>query len=129
MELLQKLVAVLNFSRRENWIDLHNLRVIKYGIVLHIDCHLTVPWYMNVIEAHSEVEELMGLIKKEFGDAIEMFVHTDACLDFSCNICTKENCTVRRHVFNKKIEWTLKNIIADKKHKLEQEQNAKAKEE
>lgn len=119
MELLQKLVIVLNLNRRVNWIDLHNLRVIKYGSVLHIDCHLTVPWYMNVIEAHAEVEALMALIKKEFGDSIEMFVHTDACLDFSCNICTKENCTVRQHPFNKKIEWTLKNIIADKKHKLE----------
>jgi hypothetical protein len=75
---------------------------------------------MNVIEAHSEVESLMALIKKEFGDAIEMFVHTDACLDFSCNICTKDNCTVRKHIFNKKIDWTLENIIADKKHKLEQ---------
>lgn len=120
MELLKKMVAVLNLNRLPNWIDLHNLRVIKYGSVLHIDCHLTVPWYMNVIEAHSEVEALMALIKKEFGDAIEMFVHTDACLDFSCNICTKDNCTVRKHIFNKKIDWTLENIIADKKHKLEQ---------
>ncbi len=119
MELLKKMVAVLNLNRLPNWIDLHNLRVIKYGSVMHIDCHLTVPWYMNVIEAHSEVEALMALIKKEFGDAIEMFVHTDACLDFSCNICTKENCTVRKHIFNKKIDWTLENIIADKKHKLE----------
>lgn len=119
MELLQNLVSVLNISRRENWIDLHNLRVIKYGRVLHIDCHLTVPWYMNVIEAHAEVEALMALIKKEFDDAIEMFVHTDACLDFSCNICIKENCAVRKHTFNKKIEWTFENIIADKKHKLE----------
>ncbi|MEP7317325.1 MAG: cation diffusion facilitator family transporter [Panacibacter sp.] len=119
MELLEKMVTVLNINRRYNWIDLHNLRVIKYGSVLHIDCHLTVPWYMNVIEAHSEVEALMALIKKEFGDSIEMFVHTDACLDFSCNICTKENCTVRKHAFNKKIDWTLENIIADKKHKLQ----------
>ena len=120
MELLKKMVGVLNINRLANWIDLHNLRVIKYGSVLHIDCHLTVPWYMNVIEAHSEVEALMALIKKEFGDAIEMFVHTDACLYFSCNICIKENCTVRKHPFTKKINWTLENIIADKKHKLEQ---------
>ncbi len=119
MELLQKLVSVLNLNRRSNWIDLHNLRVIKYGSILHIDCHLTVPWYMNVFEAHDEVDALMSLIKKEFGDAIEMFVHTDPCLDFSCNICTKENCNERRHLFNTKIEWTLKNIIADKKHKIE----------
>lgn len=118
MELLQKLVSVLNVNRRPNWIDLHNLRVIKYGSVLHIDCHLTVPWYMNVIEAHAEVEALISLIKREFGDTIEMFVHTDACLEPSCPICLKENCYHRLHPFNHRVMWTLENIIADKKHHL-----------
>jgi cation diffusion facilitator family transporter len=118
MELLQKMVNVLNANRRPNWIDLHNLRVIKYGIVLHIDCHLTVPWYMNVVEAHAEVEALISLIKREFGDAIEMFVHTDACLEPSCPICLKKYCDVRQSPFNHSVEWTLENIIADKKHHL-----------
>lgn len=115
-ELLQKMLAVLNANRRENWIDLHNLRIIKYGGTLHIDCHLTIPWYLNVVEAHTEVEELASLIKKEFGDAIELFVHTDPCLDFSCPICTKDNCQVRKHPFRKRVEWTLKDIMTDKKH-------------
>jgi len=118
MELLQKLVDVLNANRRPNWIDLHNLRVIKYGSVLHIDCHLTVPWYMNILEAHAEVEALINLIKKEFGDTIEMFVHTDACLELSCPICVKENCNQRLHSFEHRVNWTLENIITDKKHHL-----------
>lgn len=118
MDLLQKLVDVLNANRRQNWIDLHNLRVIKYGSVLHIDCHLTVPWYMNVVEAHAEVEALIGLIKREFGDTIEMFVHTDACLEPSCGICIKDDCNHRLHSFDHKVKWTLENIIADKKHHL-----------
>ncbi len=118
MELLQKLVNVLNANRRPNWIDLHNLRVIKYGAVLHIDCHLTVPWYLNVVEAHKEVEALIALIKREFGDAIEMFVHTDACLEVSCPICLKDDCNKRLLPFNHKVDWSLENIIADRKHQL-----------
>lgn len=118
MELLQRMVALLNENRRRNWVDMHNLRVIKYGSILHIDCHLTLPWYMNIHEAHREIDVLTALIKKEFGDAIEMFVHTDGCLDFSCSICTKEQCNVRQYPFNKKIEWTLENIISNKKHQL-----------
>ena len=47
-KLLTQLVDLLNASRQVNWVDLHNLRVIRYGSVLHIDCHLTVPWYMNM---------------------------------------------------------------------------------
>lgn len=118
MKLLNNMVSLLNANRRENWIDMHNLRVIKYGAILHIDCHLTVPWYMNVVEAHHEIDELIVLIKKEFGDAIEVFVHTDPCLDFSCSICSKKDCNVRKHPFNKRIEWTLENIISNKKHQL-----------
>jgi cation diffusion facilitator family transporter len=117
-ELLKKMLDLLNAHRRENWIDLHNFRIIKYGSTLHIDCHLTIPWYLNVIEAHTEVEELGSLIRKEFGDAIELFVHTDPCLDFSCPICTKEGCTMRKNPFEKRVEWTLTDILADRKHRL-----------
>lgn len=117
-DLLKKMLDVLNASRRENWIDLHNFRIIKYGGTLHIDCHLTIPWYLNVAEAHEEVEALGSLIKKEFGDAIELFVHTDPCLDFSCPICTKEKCNVRKNPFEKRMEWTLTDILSDKKHRL-----------
>jgi cation diffusion facilitator family transporter len=118
IELLSKLVVVLNNNRRDNWIDLHNLRVIKYGGQLHIDCHMTVPWYLNVHEAHAEIDALIALIKKESGDAIEFFVHSDGCLDFSCHICSKQDCHVRKHPFEKRVEWTLQNIISNKKHGL-----------
>ncbi len=117
-ELLSKLVLVLNSNRRENWIDLHNLRVIKYGGQLHIDCHMTLPWYLNMHEAHTEIDALTDLIKKEFGDSIEFFVHTDGCLDFSCHICHKQDCAVRKHPFEKRIDWTLTNIISNQKHGL-----------
>jgi cation diffusion facilitator family transporter len=116
--IMGELVEFLNNNRRENWIDLHNLRVIKYGSVLHIDCHITVPWYLNVREAHEEVEQLTRQIIKEFGSTIELFVHTDPCLDFSCSICTKQNCSVRKESFKKKIEWDLQNVIADRKHSI-----------
>ena len=117
-DLLKQMVKLLNENRRPNWIDLHNLRVIKYGAVLHIDCHLTVPWYLNVREAHAEIEALASLIKHPFGEAVEFFVHNDPCLDFSCSICTREICTVRQNPFQQRIEWTLDNIIRDKKHHL-----------
>ena len=117
-DLLSQLVVILNNSRKVNWIDLHNLRVIKYGGQLHIDCHMTVPWYLNVHEAHAEIDALIVLIKKQFGDAIEFFVHTDGCLDFSCHICSKQDCPVRKHRFENRVEWTLTNIISNKKHGL-----------
>ncbi len=49
-ELLSKMVKHCEANRRENWIDLHNLRFIKYGGTLHLDCHLTIPWFFNIHE-------------------------------------------------------------------------------
>ncbi len=118
VKLLGKMVEILNANRRENWIDLHNLRVIKYGSVLHVDCHLTVPWYLNVHEAHNEIDALAVLIRKEFGESLELFVHSDGCLPFSCRICNKAGCTKRKNNFEQQISWTLENISRNKKHEL-----------
>ena len=117
-DLLQNMVDLLEKNRIENWIDLHNLRIIKYGGTLHLDCHMTVPWFLNVHEAHKEIDALSLLVKNNFGKSLELFVHTDGCLDFSCKICNKQNCDVRKFNFEKKIVWTVENISADSKHKV-----------
>jgi cation diffusion facilitator family transporter len=116
MVLLENMVNVLNENRRDNWIDLHNLRVIKYGNVLHVDCHLTVPWYLNVQEAHEEIDYLGALIRKDFGETLELFVHSDGCMYFQCRLCDKDNCPVRKHEFTKEIIWTVDNVLENKKH-------------
>jgi cation diffusion facilitator family transporter len=124
MELLQKMVKLMNDNRRINWVDVHNLRVIKYGTLLHLDCHLTVPWYLNVNEAHKELDALNTLIINQFGNAFEMFVHTDGCLPpTSCSICIKPDCPVRQHVLEERLEWTLKNILSNEKHSAGTTQN------
>ncbi len=115
-DLLKQFVVILNNNRSNNWIDLHNLRVIKYGSTLHVDCHLTVPWYLNIHDAHKEIDVLSDLILKEFGEAFELFVHTDGCMPFSCSICDKVDCNVRQHPFTKKIPFTLENISSNLKH-------------
>ncbi|MCF8215474.1 MAG: cation diffusion facilitator family transporter [Chlorobium sp.] len=119
-ELLEKLVILLQQSRRENWIDLHNLRIIKYGSVLHLDCHLTVPWYLNVRESQKEINKLQHLIRQQFGESVELFVHADACLRFSCCICTKHECPVREAPFEQAVEWTVDNISRDCMHKIDE---------
>lgn len=114
--LLKKVVTLLQNNRNHNWIDVHNLRIIKYGSILHFDCHLTVPWYFNVYEAHDEVERLEHLIRENFGKTAEMFVHVDGCLVFSCPICQKENCDKREKPFENTMVWTIENIITNQKH-------------
>ncbi|MCX6331185.1 MAG: cation diffusion facilitator family transporter [Bacteroidetes bacterium] len=118
MALLESVIHELNLIRHPNWIDMHNLRVIKYGALMHIDCHLTVPWYFNVNEAHEAVDAFTNLIKNKFGDSVEFFVHTDGCMPFSCPICTIENCEKRKSPFQKKLEWNKDNVLSDLKHQM-----------
>ncbi len=116
--LIKSFLIALNQARNENWIDLHNLRVIKYGRQLHIDCHLTLPWYFNIAEGHQEVKNLEFFISEKFGESIEFFIHADFCKDFSCSICNKQSCQHRLNPFIKKINWDYEQCIFNQQHKL-----------
>lgn len=118
-DLLRRMIEALDLERSKNWVDIHNIRIIKYGSTLHIDCHLTVPWYLNVHEAHDEIDKLGHLVRKEFGNAIELFVHSDGCLPISCPICIKNDCPVRHHDFTRRVKWTVKNLERDEKHQID----------
>lgn len=119
--LLNQLIQALNAQKKNSWIDLHNLRIIKYGAVLHFDCHLTLPWYFNVHQAHAEVDALENLIAQHFPQSIEMFVHTDGCVaPPSCRICPVADCTVREAAFEGRLDWTLDNITSNQKHGLDE---------
>jgi cation diffusion facilitator family transporter len=115
--LLRQLARTLDAKKQKNWIDLHNLRIIKYGAILHVDCHLTVPWYFNVNEAHAEVDALNAVIQQDFDQSLETFVHTDGCVPpHSCRLCPRIECHVREHVFEGRMEWTYDNLTRNKKH-------------
>lgn len=116
--LLEKTIDHIASHKSENWVDLHNLRIIKYGTTLHFDCHLTVPYFITVAEAHQEVKKLETLVQNKFGQSVEMFVHTDGCEEFSCKICTKLNCAVRKFPHEKTNSWTYKNLTENAKHSL-----------
>ncbi|MEN9381185.1 MAG: hypothetical protein RI940_66 [Bacteroidota bacterium] len=118
LALLENVIDEMNANRNDNWIDLHNLRVIKYGPLLHIDCHLTMPWYLNVHEAHRVMDKFTDLIKSKFGDSVEFFIHIDGCMHFSCAICSIQNCEKRQHDFQKKLDWTMENVLSNHKHQL-----------
>jgi cation diffusion facilitator family transporter len=115
-KLLSNVVQYLNTNRRANWMDIHNLRIIKYGSILHLDCHLTIPWYFNILEGHAEVDALEQMVRVNFGEQVELFVHTDGCLPFSCAICSKLECNKRQNAHQKTIEWKVENVSSNRKH-------------
>lgn len=118
-EKLNLLITRLEKSRREKWIDIHNLRVIKYGANLHVDCHITLPWYEPLEAAHEEVTAVEQLIRTNLGSEVEFFIHADPCITpTSCTVCQVYGCSFRKAAFEKRIEWTMENMLPNKKHSI-----------
>jgi cation diffusion facilitator family transporter len=116
---LDEIVVVLNKSRQDHWIDIHNLRVVKYGSHIHIDAHLTLPWYEDLEKSHRSVKELEVIVNSHFGNKVEFFIHTDPCLPTSCSICAIGECPVRKEQFASKLHWDLPLLLKNKPHTIE----------
>ncbi len=114
--LLEEVVEVLENNRKENWIDVHNLRIIRFGADLHLDLHLTLPSYFSLEESHQEVENVERLMQQKVAPNIEMFIHTDPCLPNCCSLCNKQNCPIRSMSFTQKIKWTKDIVRINQKH-------------
>jgi len=113
--IVTEVVNVLNEKRRDAWIDIHNFRAQKYGNDLHIDCHLTLPNYFDLIKVHEEVKLVDQLINSEVTKT-ELFIHTDPCIPQCCHYCSMPNCPIRSEPKREHIVWTLDKVIRNKKH-------------
>ncbi len=119
-QLIAHLAPFLDQHRRPNWIDVHNFRVIKYGATLHVDCHLTLPWYFDTREAHDEVKHFENIVNRAGDSLVELFVHIDPCEPpTNCAVCTKPDCLLRQAPFQRHIPWTLENIMKNQMHHWE----------
>jgi len=115
-KIVEHVIAVLNDKRKEDWIDVHNLRAQKYGNELHIDCHMTLPNYFDLNKVHTEVSLVDQLINQEVSIKTELFIHTDPCIPQCCNYCSMPNCPIRSEPKVNEIEWTMDNVTRNKKH-------------
>jgi len=115
-EVFQKVIHWIVSNKKQEWIDLHNLRVQQYGGDLHIDCHLTLPRYWDLNRVHDEIHEFEVTIGQVLPTNIEIFVHVDPCLDECCQHCPMANCQIRQHEFIKEIEWNKVNLALNQKH-------------
>ncbi len=113
---LHRVVNLLNVHKDRNWIDVHNLRVQKYGADLHVDCHLTLPYYWELNQVHNEVHHFENTLKAGFSGEVEIFVHTDPCIKECCHYCRVADCPVRAFAFMRDVDWTAENLPLNQKH-------------
>ena len=117
-KIITDIAEFLNEHRKPEWIDVHNMKIQQFGSHLHIDAHLTLPWYFELRQAHNEMEELIISIAENTDREIEFNFHMDDCKPSSCEVCQIMDCPVRELPFVKKIDWTVETITQTGKHKL-----------
>jgi cation diffusion facilitator family transporter len=116
IDLVKDIVGILQENRANSWIDVHNLRAQQYGAELHIDCHVTLPYYFDLTTVHYEISNIDKLINESSAYPTELFIHADPCLPACCNYCKMPNCTVRQENFKGEIKWTMENATKNQKH-------------
>ena len=118
-ELARQVIAILEAHRKPQWVDVHNFRTIKYGPVLHIDCHVTLPWYYRLDQAHQEIADIEDLVNTKCAREVELFIHMDPCVPRSCTICALGDCPQRKTAQLERIHWTLDTALVNRKHGME----------
>jgi cation diffusion facilitator family transporter len=116
IEVVKDIITILQKNRQDAWIDVHNLRAQQYGADLHIDCHVTLPYYFDLNEVHQQISSIDNLINVSGSHQTELFIHADPCLPACCNYCKMPNCMVRQEAFKGEIVWNMENVTKNQKH-------------
>lgn len=114
--LVEDIIECLQKNRKDPWIDVHNLRAQQYGSDLHIDCHVTLPYYFDLNQVHHEISSIDKMINGNASRKTELFIHADPCLPACCNYCHMKECPVRAEPFRAEIQWNIRNATKNQKH-------------
>lgn len=116
---LEEMLACVNYDRRDNWVDVHNLKSINYGNSVFVTCDLTLPWYYTLSQCHDEAEFLRSALTCHFNDKVIISIHTDPCRpEIQCRHCKFHDCACREHSFESAVEFTLNDIIESDEERL-----------
>lgn len=113
--LLSKIARALEAHRRPGWIDIHNVRIQRYGPNLHVDGHITFPWYWSLEQAHTELKVLEGILSEALGEKVEFFWHMDPCEPVCCQYCEVPDCPHRQMPLVRRLHFTPETLHPNRK--------------
>ncbi|NMM49041.1 cation diffusion facilitator family transporter [Marinigracilibium pacificum] len=114
-EIMESIVKTLDANRRERWIDVHNLRTQRFGHLVHVDAHVTLPYYLSLKDAHDELKIMDSLVSEQFKET-EFFIHADPCIPTSCPVCRISDCPVRKSPYLGTVTWKVRETMKNRKH-------------
>ncbi len=109
--LLDEVAGTIRGYRHDDWIEVRNLRLIKYGPRIYVDMKVVFPRSMTVEEVSKEDEEINEAIRDKYGDSVEASITPVPCCSDHCRICER-NCFSRTSDFDHRVEWTTESMAS-----------------
>ena len=110
-DLMEEIGAFLIAKRKDDWIDIHQLRAWRSGAFVNIDFHLILPRYLSLEAAHHEGKELEKWLIDHFQGRASVLIHLDPCMDPDCPVCANHICGLRDEEYRERVPWDLKRLI------------------
>jgi cation diffusion facilitator family transporter len=95
--LLKRVSDLILRHRKNEWIDVHQLRAWRSGDHLYIDFHLILPGNLTLEAAHREATELEKRLVSCFGGKASILIHMDPCIEPDFAVCGKDFPELRMH--------------------------------
>lgn len=113
-KLIEQFGSIIDNNKRDEWIDVHNFKLVKYGNIFHINCDLVLPWNLYLSDAHEEGEKLKKLLVSNFPEDIIFNLHTDECFKKYCKNCKRVDCKERTKDFEAQLNFNMKRFTKEK---------------
>ncbi len=127
--LLAEVAETMNEQRGDDWIDIHNAKILKSGSFLHIDCDLTLPWFYTIEQGHRLGDDLRDIFRAKFPNRVRMTVHVDPC-DVSdkikCHKCALLTCKYRKQPFVAVETITAEDFVREEPEKSQRQNTPQA---
>ena len=88
MEIIRQVTRCINHIRSEEIIDVHHLRVNRYGAAVHVDAHMTVPGDLTVAQAEKFVEDFRAEVSRELEGEVDITFMAESCNNINCKYCS-----------------------------------------
>lgn len=111
-ETIETLRSLFEKHYRPGVIQIHFTRVIRSGHYHHIDCHMVVPEFWSVFDAHDFSEEFEKSIMSDYPVGGELHIHHDPCRMLYCNECELSQCPIRKDEFVQRREFNFEEMTA-----------------
>lgn len=96
---LQVISELFEKHYRPGVIQIHFTRVIRSGSYHHIDCHMVIPEFWTVLEAHDFSERFERAVIQDYPVDGELHIHHDPCRRTFCESCELSDCPIRQAKF------------------------------